>query len=331
MKKIKFLSIATMVAFMALGLSSCEKENFRTEYDVDIEAPVIPDAAPAVVSINPNVLAFINGNAKNVTNEAEITFTTLPTAGEDGTIAAQQVTINVKYTAEVEVYGETLTKEVTATEIVNVPALGKGMCCVLTPTIVLSLQTETGVPSLGDGTETPLPAEPKNITIKNKTQYFYTDVNGEYEYKTGTEVDRKSINWIKPSFRYDTEINEMINDFDNIVMAKKKVENIIVMAQSQTIIKVETSRVSTTYTIKKNVSLGRSTNDTAEVEIVTFDVITYTSTTDNSAAGRYDSETNPNGYKVDIHLEGETHGHGHGHGNGHGDSSNSGGGIVWGE
>lgn len=329
MKKIKFLSIATMVAFMALGLSSCEKENFRNDYDVDIDAPVIPEASPAVVSINPNVIAFINGSAKNVTNEASISYT-LPTAGEDGTIAAQSVTINVTYTAEVEVYGEKLTKEVTATEIVNVPALGKGMCCVLTPTIVLSLQTEVDAPNSQAGNTTQLESEVNDLIIKNTTQYFYTDVNGEYEYKTGTEVDRKSINWLEPSFKYDTEINEMINVFDHVIMEKSKLEyDVVVMAQSQTIIKLTTTLSSTEYTIKKNVSLSRAT-DSVEIDVVKFNVIKYENTTENSGAGAK-SDENPNGYDVNIHIQGVGHGHGHGHGSGHGNSSNAGGGLVWGE
>ena len=42
MKKIKFLSIATMVAFMTLGLSSCEKENFTVESpEIDVMNEII--------------------------------------------------------------------------------------------------------------------------------------------------------------------------------------------------------------------------------------------------------------------------------------------------
>lgn len=327
MKKIKFLSIATMVAFMAMGLSSCEKENFRSEFDVEVDAPVIPDAAPAVVSINPNVLAFINGSAKNVTSEADITYN-VPEAGEDGTIAAQEVTINVKYTAEVEVYGEKLTKEVTATETVKVPALGKGMCCVLNPTIVLSVQTNVEAVSPSKGQTTELTPEPKDVTIKNETQYFYTDVNGEYEYKSGTEVE--NINWIEDSFKYDNEINATINEFNKIEMKKQPVKDIVVMAQSQTIIKAEILKRSTEYVIKKNISLGRATTDTMELEIVKFNVVEYYGIQDNSNAGAK-SDENPNGYDVNIHIQGVGHGHGHGHGSGHGNSSNAGGGLVWGE
>lgn len=325
MKKINFLSCAILAAAFTLGLSSCEKEDFRNDYDVDIE---VPEASNAVVSISPSVIAFVNGSAKNVTNEANIQFTT-PTAGADGTISATSVKITVKYTAIVEVYGETLSKEITAEETVNVPALGKGMCCILTPTIVLSVQTEIGSASPVKGTETELAPEINDISIKNETQYYYTDVNGEYEYKTGTEVDRESIEWIEKSYQNDAEINAMINAFDNIKMEKQKVSGIVVMAQSQTIIEVETLITSTEYTLKKTVSLSRAA-ESAEIDIVKFNVIGYIGTTDNSQAGPK-SDENPNGYDVNINLEGEEHGHGHGHGNGHGDSSNAGGGIVWGE
>lgn len=328
MKSIKFLSYVAVAAFMVMGLASCEKEDFRNDLDVDIEAPEIPEASAAVVSINPSVIAFINGSAKNVTNEATISFNT-PTAGSDGTIAATNVTITVKYTATVEVYGETLSKEVTAEETVKVPALGKGMCCVLTPTIVLSVQTNTAAAGVNKGTETELEPEVSSVSIKNETNYYYLDVNGEYEYKTGTEVERESIEWLVDEYKYDTEINDMINAFDNLGTAKKKVEDIVVMAQSQTIIEVETLVTSTEYTIKKEISLSRAT-DSVEIDIVKFNVKAYVGTTDNASAGPK-SEDNPNGYDVNINLEGVGHGHGAGHGNGHGDSSNAGGGIVWGE
>ena len=197
MKKINFLSCAILAAAFTLGLSSCEKEDFRNDYDVDIE---VPEASNAVVSISPSVIAFVNGSAKNVTNEADIQFEK-PTAGVDGTIAETKVVITVNYTATVEVYGETLSKKITAVETVTVPALGKGMCCILTPTIILSVQTEIGSASPVKGTETELAPEINDISIKNETQYYYTDVNGEYEYKTGTEVDRESIEWIEKSYQ----------------------------------------------------------------------------------------------------------------------------------
>ena len=84
MKKIKFLSCAFLAAIMALGFTSCEKENFNTQTDVDIDVPVInipgvvlpPSYQPgdAVLSIQPTVIANINGLSTTVTNEAKITY-----------------------------------------------------------------------------------------------------------------------------------------------------------------------------------------------------------------------------------------------------------------
>ena len=112
-------------------------------------------------------------------------------------------------------------------------------------------------------------------------------------------------------------------------MKKQPVKDIKVMAQSQTIIKAEILKRSTEYVIKKNISLGRATTDTMELEIVKFNVVEYYGIQDNSKAPK--SDENPNGYDVNIHIQGVGHGHGHGHGSGHGNSSNAGGGLVWGE
>lgn len=311
-----------MVALMTLGLSSCEKENFS----MDIE---IPQASPAVVSISPNVIALIDGIATNVTYDEDTKIDCpLPEADKEGKIAETTVTIKVRYTAEVKVEnGETLTTTLTAEEIVKVPALGRGMSCTLTPTIFLSIQTKEDVAKFEKGTEN-TKIDTKNVIIRNITQYFYTDVNGEYECKAGTEVERNTINWLQKSYENDYEINNIINRFDQPRTETKKVENIVVYAQSQTIIKVNTEVVTTEYTIKKKVALARA--EETEIEIVKFNVIEYRNTTDNHAAGPK-TENPENGYDVDINLNGVGHGHGHGTGHGHGNSANAGGGIIWGE
>ena len=41
MNKFKFLSCAVMAAFFAMGITSCEKENFSP--NVDIEVPEFPE------------------------------------------------------------------------------------------------------------------------------------------------------------------------------------------------------------------------------------------------------------------------------------------------
>ena len=323
MKKIKFLSFATMVALMTLGLSSCEKENFS----MDIE---IPQASPAVVSISPNVIALIDGIATNVTYDDATTIDCpLPVADEKtGEIPATDVTISVSYEAEVKVEnGETLTTTLTAEEIVKVPALGRGMSCTLTPTIFLSIQTKENAATPVKGTESTKTTS-KPVTVKNTTNYFYTDVEGNYTYKAGTEVDRNSIKWLQESYKNDYEIKNIINSHNQLRTETKKIDKVVVYAQSQTIITATTEEVTTEYTIKKKVAFARA--EETEIEIVKFNVIEYRNTTDNHAAGPK-TENPENGYDVDINLNGVGHGHGHGTGHGHGNSANAGGGIIWGE
>jgi len=305
MKKIKFLSFAVMAAFMALGLTSCEKEDFRTNLKVDIDAPA------AVVSIQPNVIAFVNGVAKNVTDVATVNFTT-PTANEEGKIAKQDVTITVSYTATDDVFG--LSTELTGNVTVSVPNLERGMTCTLTPTIILTAQTNgTNLNPVG-GTTTNYTIEPKDIPVKNYNKYYYTDVTAKYEAKEGTEVS--DIRWENTSYAYDPEIAAAIEEFNDVETVTKKLENIEVLGESQTIITVEFIATQTTYSISKTVSL--EARSSKEVKVVEFDVITY------------DGENVT--YEYNIHLQGKSHGHGHiGHSHGHDNSANAGGGIVIGD
>ena len=82
MNKIKFLSSAVMAAFFALGLTSCEKEDFKTDVDINVPEVEVPDVelpegykpGDAVLTIQPTVIAVIDGEIKNVTNESKITF-----------------------------------------------------------------------------------------------------------------------------------------------------------------------------------------------------------------------------------------------------------------
>ena len=339
MKRIKFLSFATLVALMTLGLASCEKENFNRD---------IPQALPASVIISPQVIAVIDGIAKNVTYDdaTTIDYATrdennniikkLPEADkESGKIKKQDVIITATYKAKVEIElanGEkvTLEKELTEKETIKVPELKKGMSCTFTPTIFLSFQTKEDAAITAKGTES-YSTETQKVTVKNITQYFYTDVNGKYEYKAGTEVDRNSINWLQASYKNDYEINHIIDSFDQPRTETQKVENIVVYAQSQTIITATTQIATTEYTIKKKVSLvtarAEESKESEEIEIVKFNVKKYISTEDNHGVGP--KTENPDGYEVDVNLNGIGHGHGHGHG--HGNSANAGGGIVWGE
>ena len=180
MKKIKFLSIAAMVAFMALGLSSCEKEDFRTNLTVNV------DAAPAVVYIQPTVIAFVIGVAKDVTAEAEFNEYIIPEANEEGKITAQSIDIIAYYTATDDKFG--LTTELQGKITINVPELSRGMSRTFTPTIVLSAQTSSTNLNEVPGTTEDYTITPKTISVKNYNKFYYTDVNIEYQVKKGTEV-----------------------------------------------------------------------------------------------------------------------------------------------
>ena len=323
MRKIKFLGCAILATLMSLSFTSCEKENDNVGGDIEIE---IPQAADAVVVINPSVIAFINGVPADITEEATISFTT-PKAGADGTIPAQDVTIKVSYNATVD----GATKEVVTERVVSIPELGKGMCCTITPTIYVIVNTTSDIMEPKQTGTVEKEAIPGKITIENKTDYYWTDKDVEYSYKVGTEVDENSITWLREEYKGNQEVLGLIEGFNNSKVETKKIEDIWVYAQSLTVIKVESVIETTEYTIQKTVTFSRSSEEVT-YDIVKFNVKEYISTTDNAQAGPKD-EGNPHGYDTNINLAGAGHGHGHGHGNGHGhaDNSNAGGGIVWGE
>ena len=328
MKKIKFLSCAFMAAIMALGFTSCEKENFINGGGTSIVIPT-PEAEPAVVVINPSVIGFINGIPTNITSDSKIEFNT-PKAGTDGTIQGQDITIKVTYTATVE----GVTKDIVTEKVVTIPTLSKGMCCTITPTIYLIVNTSSEFGKTEEFVKTDVING--KLSFVNASDYYYTDWNGEYEYLTGEEVLTETITWTKEgeAYKNDPTVLAMINVHNNVKKEVKKVDNIWVYAQSQTILHVETLAEITEYMIQKEVTFSRSSEEPATVDLVSFQVRNYISTTDNASAGPK-SETNPNGYDVNINLNGIGHGHGNGHGHGHGGhghgNDNAGGGIVWGE
>ena len=308
MKKNKFLSIAVMAAFMALGLSSCEKENFRYE-NINVEI----NAAPAKVEFQPTVILVMNGVATNVTNEIEPEYSSLPTAGEDGTIAAQDVTVTVSHTVTDAEYGISTT--LTESETVSIPALNRGQIYTATPTIILNAQTTTSIEKV-EGTESTHTIPSETIALKNKSNFYYTDAKATYTYKTGNEVLQESINWLETSYQNDPEVMALIDAYNKFEEGTETVENVTVYAKSQTIITVTFEATKTKYTINKKVVLGDTTKD---IPVVEFEVIAY------GSHAPYWGEDSAN-----IHLDGIEHGHGHGHGHGHSHAGNdNAGGGIW--
>ena len=188
-----------MAAFMAIGFTSCEKENFNTDTNVTVTPPTInipglPESykpGDAVVSIQPSVNALINGEISNVTATATIKFGDVEKKNyviTGQTINAQDITISVSYTANVDGFEKVLE----ATDVVSVPALEAGMVAIITPTIWLSINAEgysfhkVGEKEIGS-------VEKKNV-IRNQTNYWYTDYTAELPYVVeGSYVVNKEI------------------------------------------------------------------------------------------------------------------------------------------
>ena len=199
MKKIKFLSCIAMAAFMAIGFTSCEKENFNTDTNVTVTPPTInipglPESykpGDAVVSIQPSVNALINGEISNVTAAATIKFGDVEKKNyviTGQTINAQDITISVSYTAKVDGFEKVLE----ATEVVSIPALEAGMVAIITPTIWLSINAEGYTfAKAGEDEES---AIAKNYVITNATDYWYSDCTAELIYiKEGDYVTKSAI------------------------------------------------------------------------------------------------------------------------------------------
>ncbi|MBQ8601303.1 MAG: DUF3869 domain-containing protein [Bacteroides sp.] len=324
MKKIKFLSCAALAAFMAFGLASCEKENFSTDTNVTVTPPTInipgieiPDGyqpGDAVVSIQPTVNALINGTINNVTEKATIKFNGVEKKYEvltGKTIAAQEIIISVSYIAKVDGFE----KELTASEIISIPALQAGMVAIITPTIWLSATTEgynleTGISAVTDEIK-------KENIIENKTDYWYSDYDATLKYvKEGSYLISKEI---MPGYENDKAVVDALDTYakglsTELEYAEFTLENINVYAQSLTIIPFSQTKVSTEYEIKKGITWSRSSDIKT---VAKFTIEEY----GTLIVGII---------KENINLEGEGHGHGngHGHGHGHGGNDNAGGSIV---
>lgn len=324
MKKIKLLSCAVMAAFMAFGLTSCEKENFNTDTDITVTPPTInipgieiPEGykpGDAVVSIQPKVNALINGTITNVTEKATIKINGQEKKYEVITgqvIAAQEIAIVVSYTAVVDGFE----KELTATDYVSVPALQAGMVAVITPTIWLSATTEGYFASKVK--EEVSDVIKKNFVVTNEKDVWYSDYDAELVYvKEGSYLKSKEV---MAGYENDKEVAEILNTYTEaftteIAYGTLTLEDLTVYAKSLTIIPYSQTLVTTEYEINKSMTWSRSTDvkTVAKFTIEGYGALELGKIKDN------------------INLEGEGHGYGHGHGHGHshGGNDNAGGSIV---
>ena len=338
MNKIKFLSCAVMAAFFAMGITSCEKENFDTKVDVENPTITIPGVTPenpgdAAVAINPTVMAVINGEISDVTSKATITYNgkaALDYAAyknADGSISKFDVEIVATYTVN-----ET---ELTATKTVSVPALSAGQVIMITPTLVISATFEEGegdgegegegegekvsvglVTELIEGS-TSIVKKAGEIEFDNASKYYYTNVTGTSanEYAYGTFIEKAEV---KKGYEENADVKDILGSYNQ---GKKNykitVKGFNLWPETKTCFAVEQIAETKSYTIKEQFETRAITEATA----ATFTVTDYS----------YIVSTTPKYYNTGEGHNGHGHahsqGHGHGHDHGHG-YDNAGGGIV---
>lgn len=345
MNKFKFLSCAVMAAFFAMGITSCEKEDFNTKVDIDTPTITIPgidtpeDWKPgnAVVAINPSVIAVIDGAISDVTGVATVTYNGEEglkyTTNADGSISAFEVKLEASYLVEEK------DTTLTAAKTVKVPALSAGQALMITPTLVITANFETEEPGTDEpGTDEPGTDNPEKVSLgfiteevegsavvtkkageiefDNPTNYYYTNVNGttDKELLYGTFISNIKV---VESYKDNTEVQAILGSYNQGVEDYKiGVNGFTKWPNTLTCFTVEQIAETKDYIIKELFETRATTETTA----ATFTVTDYS----------YIISTTPKYYDAGTgHGHGHSgSGHAHSHGDGHGNSENAGGGIV---
>ena len=351
MNKFKFLSSAVMAAFFAFGLTSCEKEDFNTKVDTNVDIPSIeipgvtlPDSykpGDAVISIQPTVWALIDGNLQNATAASTLTFNdeamkTYTKTSADG-FAAMTVKVVATYVATLGEEEKTLTAETT----VEVPALTAGQVAIFTPTLVVSAKSpeQGGDQPGGDepGGDQPGGDEPSVVVPgADGTDYiYYLGEKTEYTKNTTGYVDIKNDS---PYYFYYTSavFNDVKNPEIDCEWENGHQQGVETLAEKLNVTESKgyTMTVSSGYYVysksmtrvhaKVQVDITEypvyveKKSRSAETKAGTIKVMDKTFIYDKAEYFDSDGKT---------HGHGQGHGHGHGHDHGHG-GSNAGGGIV---
>ena len=333
MNKFKFLSSAVMAAFFAFGLASCEKENFSTKTEVDVNTPTINipgvdlpgeyKPGDAVISIQPTVWAILDGELQNVTAASTLTFNdeamkTYTKTSADG-FAAMTVKVVATYVA----------------------------VAIFTPTLVVSAKSpeQGGDEPGGDepGGDEPGGDEPGGTTpggstygpylelinqntndpvnyhcdVTNKLNYWFPAMTVTTDmkfYQGGTYVENENI----INQNYATQANQEINKFKTATEAPITFYEVTVYANSVTCIEFSVT------TTKKNYAYKEGTSRAAGDNIATFTVCDNAIIIGNTT---YGIALPDSGHGHGHGSVGHNHGHGNAHDHGHG-NDNAGGGIV---
>lgn len=348
MNKIKFLSCAVMAAFFAMGITSCEKENFDTKVDIDTPTIEIPGVTPsepikpgaAVVAINPSVVAVINGKISDVTSDATVTYNGEEalkyTTNADGSIDKFEVELAAAYYVEEE------DTTLTTTKTVNIPALSAGQAIMVSPTLVISANFEaeepgtedpgTGEePGTGEGEKVSLglvteEVEGSAVVVKeagefefdNPTNYYYTDMTGTSGDLTYGTVISNIV--VEAAYKDNADVQAILGSYNQSVDDYNiTIKGITLWPNTKTCFPIEKIAETKSYIIKEQFE----TRAITETKAATFNVTDYSYIVSTTPV-YYNSGTGHTG-----HGHAHSTGHGHGHDLGHG-NGNAGGGIVWG-
>lgn len=300
----------------------------------DIETPELPEGykpGDAVISIQPEVLALINGELKNVTGEANVTFNGAEkftyTVNEDKGTSEMSVKIDASYATTVD--GEAMT--LTATTTIEIPALSAGQVAIFMPQLIVSYNSEEtpggdtpGGDIPGDDTpitslifnpeELPLESEEVHFDYKNSSNYYYNNYEFKAKYEWGSWLESKEI--------YASEHADAVNDFikDNVHAYEHEITlgKQMMYANSITCVEVLIHYTRTKYTVQEFESTVSRANGAIVAEFIIKAVDSY------EIKGSTSININGHGHG----SSGHSHGHGNGHDHGHG-ADNAGGGIVW--
>lgn len=305
----------------------------RAQSDVDI--PELPEGykpGDAVISIQPEVLALINGELKNVTSEADVTFNGAEkftyTVNEDKGTSEMSVKIDASYATTID--GEAMT--LTATTTITIPALSAGQVAIFMPQLIVSYNSEetpggdtpggdtpggdTPVPSLiFSPQELPLESKEVHFDYKNSSNYYYDDYEFKAKYEWGSTLESKEIYATKYSAEVDSYIAGKVHTFEKEITLGKQ----LMYANSITCVEVEITYKKTKYTCQEfESSVYSRANGAIVAEFIIKEADAYKILRSTSI------NINGHGHGSSSH----SHGHGNGHGHGHG-ADNAGGGIVW--
>jgi len=342
MNKFKFFGCALMAALFAFSFASCEKEDFKTDVDTDVNAPSInipgvdlPDSykpGDAVISIQPTVWAVINGEIQNVTALSTLKFNDVEMDSYTKTSATGFAAMTVKIAASYEATVGEEKKTLSAETTIEVPALTAGQVAIFTPTLVMSAKSEgesdepggdtpggdepggdtPGGTTPGGSTSSALVKETEIGSFTKSYDFHYENPKNYYydQYELGNAVviasDVTNYNYGS----WESELKKYVNKYDN----QSEILNFgkhLLYANSITCVKVDVTYKNWKVTAETRSSEAFVEYYVKESAIYNF---TYGLALEN---GKGHSHSNTS----------HSHGHGNGHSHGHG-IDNAGGGIV---